>query len=109
MMKTDKNKYQELRDKISVTEKKQKEDFLILKTELNKAYNELKPSSLLNRAIADIKEEKVAKNNLFEALISLTGGYVSKKLLVGKSNSLVKNLMGYAVQYVSTKIISKNI
>lgn len=108
-MKTYKNKNQELQARIIAVENKQKQDYLALKTEINTAYTELRPSKLLYRAINDIKEEPISKNNLFEVLISLTGGYVSKKLLVGKSNNLFKNLLGYAVQYISTKVISKNI
>ncbi|ALJ05133.1 hypothetical protein APS56_08340 [Pseudalgibacter alginicilyticus] len=108
-MKTYKNKNQELQAKIIDLENKKTQEFLALKTELNTAYAQLKPSNLLKRAVTDIKEKPETKNNLFEILISLTGGYVSKKLLVGKSNSLIKNILGYAVQYVSTKVISKTI
>ena len=108
-MKTYKNKRLELEAKITALEIEQHQDFKALKKELNNAYDQLRPSKLLNRAILDIKDEKETKNNLLEVLISITGGYFSKKLLIGKSNGMLKSLMGYAVQYFFTKIISKNI
>lgn len=108
-MKTYKNKRLELEAKITALEIEQHQDFKALKKELNNAYDQLRPSKLLNRAILDIKDEKETKNNLLEVLISITGGYFSKKLLIGKSNGMFKSLMGYAVQYFFTKIISKNI
>ena len=108
-MKAYNNKSIELEAKITALKIEQNQDFKALKNELNNAYEELRPSKLLNRAILDIKDEKETKNNLLEVLISITGGYFSKKLLIGKSNGMFKSLMGYAVQYFFTKIISKNI
>tara|TARA_R110002049_G_scaffold309311_1_gene521166 strand:- start:20801 stop:21127 length:327 start_codon:yes stop_codon:yes gene_type:complete len=108
-MNTYKNKNQELQAKIMALETKKTNELLALKMEFDAAITQLKPSSLLHRAIEDIKETPKAKKNLFEILISITGGYFSKKLLVGKSNGIFKSLLGYAVQYVSTKIIQKKI
>tara|TARA_R110002096_G_scaffold431563_1_gene646970 strand:- start:10218 stop:10547 length:330 start_codon:yes stop_codon:yes gene_type:complete len=104
-----KSKNQELEARIMALENKQKVQFSVLKTELNHAYLQLKPSKLLSRAIEDIKETPKAKKNLFEVLISVAGGYFSKRLIVGKSNSMFKSLFGYTIQYLSTKVISKSI
>ena len=76
---------------------------------MDETYQEFRPSRLLIRVLIDIKEEPEIKGNLFESLISLTGGYFLKKIVVGKSHSVFKNLLGYAVQYFTTKIISNNI
>ncbi|MDD7886615.1 hypothetical protein [Flavivirga sp. 57AJ16] len=108
-MKVYKNKSQELEAKIIALENKQKNEFSVLKNELNMVYGELRPSQLLNRALMDLKKSPNTKNNLFEITVSVLGGYFSKKLLIGKSNNIFKSLLGYAVQYVSTKVISKNI
>ena len=104
-------KYQNqiLEDKILFLENKKRENLEGLKMQLEATYQELRPSRLFIRVLNDIKEEPEVRGNLFESLISLTGGYLSKKILVGKSHSIFKNLFGYAVQYFTTKIISKNI
>lgn len=109
MMKTYKNKSRELQDRIIALENKRKNEFAVLKIQSQIAYQELSPTSLLNRAVTDIKESQNAKGNIFETALSVVGGYLSKKIFVGKSNSLFKSILGYAVQYASTKFISKNI
>ncbi|MFB9057406.1 hypothetical protein ACFFU9_11710 [Mariniflexile ostreae] len=108
-MKVYKNKNQELDARIAALETKRDNELLALKMEANVALTELRPSKLLKRAFTDVKEAPEAKKDLFEILVSLAGGYLSKKLVVGKSNGIFKNLLGYAVQYLSTKIISKKI
>lgn len=107
------NKYisqsQLLDAKIIALEKNQKKHLEELKFQFDKTYQELRPSKLIYRAINDVKEAPEIKNNLFETLISLAGGLLSKKILVGKSKSVFKNLLGYTIQYITTLFISKKI
>lgn len=104
-----KDQNQLLDTKIRELQLKRERDFQILKLQFETTTEELRPSRLLSRAINDVREEPQAKNNLFESLLSLGGGYFSKKILVGKSNSVFKNLIGYTIQYFTTKFISKNL
>ncbi|WP_338357028.1 hypothetical protein [Yeosuana marina] len=108
-MKNYRNQNQILESKIINLENKRSENLKELKIQFDTSYQELRPSRLLIRALNDIKEEPKVKSNLFESLISLAGGYLSKQLLVGKSKSIIKNLLGFTLQYFTTKIISKNI
>ncbi len=108
-MKTHKNQSQILEEKIIHLEKERSENLEELKIQLNYTYEELKPSRLILRAFNDINEEPQVKRHFFESLISITGGYLSKKIWVGNSNSKFKNLFGYVVQYVTTKLISGNL
>ena len=106
-MKTYKNKNLELEAKIQALQIEQQNDLLALKNELNITYNALRPSQLLNRAIADLKEEPQTTNNLLQAVMGIAGGYLSKKLIVGKSEGIFKKILGYAIQYLTTKLIIK--
>lgn len=108
MIRTSKNKSQKLQNQIIKLQNRQKNEFAILKIETQMAWLQLSPSSLLNRAVTDIKDNHNTGDTVIEMVLSFVGGYFSKKILVGKSNSLFKNLLGYVVQYASTKIISKN-
>ena len=90
-MRNYKNQNQILVDKILVLENKKQENLKELKEQLKTTYQELRPSKLLIRALNDIKDEPEVKGNLFEALISVTGGYLSKKIWVGKSRSILYN------------------
>ena len=98
-----------LDSKMIALEKKQKKDFDELKFQFDTTYQELRPSRLLHRAFEDIKEEPKIKNNVFEGLLSIVGGFLSKKLFVGKSNSTFKNLLGYTIQYITSSFISKKL
>lgn len=80
-----------------------------LKSDMSKAYEAFKPSSIANRIFVDLKEEPKLKNNTLQALTSLAVGYVSKRLIVGKSNTFLKSIMGYLVQIGATKIVSNQI
>ncbi|WP_339917398.1 hypothetical protein [Yeosuana marina] len=108
-MRNYRNQNQILESKIINLENKRSENLKELKIQFDTSYQELRPSRLLIRTLNDIKEEPKVKSNLFESLISLAGGYLSKQLLVGKSKSIIKNLLGFTLQYFTTKIISKNI
>ena len=68
-------------------------DFRALKSQLEYSYLELKPSRILKRVYIDIKSEPELKNNLLESVISLAGGYLSKRLLIGKSSSFIKSII----------------
>ena len=108
-MKNYKNQSQILESKIIGLENKKRESFQALRTQFDITYEELRPSKIVLRALDDIKKEPKIKNNLIESFLGLAGGFVSKKILIGKSNSVFKNLFGYAVQYLTTKIILKNL
>lgn len=84
-------------------------DYRALKSQMNYSYKELKPSRILKRVYVDIKSEPELKHNLLESVLSLAGGYLSKRLLIGKSSSFVKSIMGYLIQLGATKIISNKI
>ena len=98
-----------LQGKILFLENKKRENLQDLKLQFEITYQELRPSRLLIRALIDIKEEPEVRGNLFDSLISLAGGFLTKKIFLGKSHSIFKNLFGYVVQYFTTKIISKTI
>lgn len=112
-MKNYKNQSQVLDERILALENKQKTLARELKTQLDVTYQELKPSKLITNILKgtfnNIKNEPNIKSNIIELLLSLGGGYLSKKVLVGKSNSTLKTLFGYAVQFLTTKLISKKI
>ena len=103
------NQSELLDSKIVALQRKQTENLNALKLQFDVICQELRPSRLLYRAVKDVKEEPSIKNNLFETLISITGGFLSKKILVGKSKSIVKNLFGYTIQYITTSFISRKL
>ncbi len=104
-----KNQKQSLDKAIRSLEIQRKNEFVDLKDQFFETGEHFRPINLLNQTIKDLGESPVLKVNLFETLMSVTGGYFSRKLILGKSNSLIKNLLGYVLQYGITNFISKKV
>jgi hypothetical protein len=108
-MTASKNQIQSLDKAISSLENQRKSEFGDLKDQFFETTEHFRPVNLLNETIRDLRDSPVLKTNLFETLISVTGGYFSKKMIIGKSNSLTKVLLGYVLQYSVTNFISKKV
>lgn len=108
-MRPSKNQVQSLEEAISSLENQRKKEFDDLKVQLFKTSEHFRPINIISQTIKVLGESPVLKTNLFETLISVTGGYFSKKLIMGKSNSYSKKILGYVIQYGATNFISKKV
>lgn len=108
-MKTYKNQSERLDDLILQMEEKRSSDFVQMRSQFHLVYNELKPVNLLNQALVDIRETPYVRKNLLESVVSIAGGYLSKRMIMGESNSFFKKILGYGLQYGMTYFISKKI
>lgn len=108
-MASSKNQIQSLDIAISSLENQRKNEFDDLKDQFFETGNHFRPINILNQAIKDLGESPVLKTNLFETLISVAGGYVSRKMIMGKSSSVIKIILGYILQYSATNFISKTV
>lgn len=80
-----------------------------LKDQMSITFQSMKPIHLLNGALEDIKEFPEVKSNIVQLVVSLAGGYLSKKLLLGKSKSPFKKILGSLLQYGITNFVSKKV
>ncbi|MCG9791187.1 hypothetical protein [Flavobacterium algicola] len=80
-----------------------------LKNQLLITYESVKPLNILKETLSEINHSPETKVNVAETALSLAGGYFSKKLIMGKSNSFFKKILGYGLQYGVTKLISKKV
>lgn len=108
-MKTHRNQNEKLDIAIAALERQRDLKFDELKQQLALTYESVKPVNILNQTLVDFKESTEVKSNLLQSVVSLAGGYISKKLLIGKSHSTFKKIMGYVVQYGVTSFISKKV
>lgn len=67
----------------------------------------LKPVNILKNTIEEVRESTPLKNNLLKVALGLGVGYLSNKLLVGKSAGIVKKALGTALQFGVTYFVSK--
>ncbi len=67
----------------------------------------LKPTNILKTTIHEVQESPELKHNLFKVALGLGAGYLSRKMVVGKSAGLVKKALGTALQFGMTQFIAK--
>lgn len=108
-MNPSKNQIQTLGEVISSLEHKRDNQYADLKMQLSKTFNHYKPINLIKENIKDIGGSAIQNTHILETAISLVGGYFSKKIVIGKSKSFAKKLLGYALQYGVSSFISKKI
>lgn len=80
-----------------------------LKQQFDITLHSLKPIHILNNTLEDFKQFPETKWNIIQALTSLVGGYVSKKIIVGKPKSTFTKILGYLLQYGVTNFISNKV
>jgi hypothetical protein len=67
----------------------------------------LKPTNLLKTTLHEVQESTELKHNLFRVALGLGAGYLSQKMVVGKSAGLIKKALGTALQFGVTQFVSK--
>jgi hypothetical protein len=63
--------------------------------------------AIVRQGAAACLKRATNKEQLFSTVLSLVGGYLSKKALVGNSKKGSERIMGYAVQFLTTQFLSK--
>jgi hypothetical protein len=96
-----------LKEMIKALEIKQAEEGQELKEELIDTYENLKPSNILKNVVREFYSSEHLKDELISTAISVASGFISKKLVVGKSRNQILKLVGLAVQLGITTFISK--
>ncbi|GIZ08168.1 hypothetical protein [Flavobacterium sp. UMI-01] len=108
-MKSYKNQNTLLDEAIARLEVEKAMKFDELKIQMHHTLTSMKPINILNGTLEDLKQFPEVKSNILQIITSLIGGYVSKKIVIGKSTSTVKKIMGYLFQYAVTHFISKKV
>ena len=108
-MNKNKNNIEVLNKAILLLEDRKKLEFDDLKVQFYETSENFRPINIFKQSIKDFTEIGDVRTNLFETLLSISGGYFSKKIIIGKSNSIIKNIFGYALQYTITNFIAKKV
>lgn len=103
------HKQQKIHNSIAFLKEKKAQQLLEVKQQFATTARNLKPSTVIKKTIMDLYEEPKLKTTVLNSTLSLITGMLSRKLVIGKSNSLVKSILGYFVQFATTKIVSNKI
>ncbi len=82
-------------------------DLLLLKKEFAVTKEKLTVSNLIKSGFKEVASTPKISTNLFKAILGLTTGFVTKKLLIGKTINPIKKLLGAAMEmFVANKVVN---
>ena len=97
-----------LLDSIRQLETQQAREGEELKAQSKATYESLKPVNLVKSSLKEVTESVEIKNSLFESIISVVSGYVSRKLMVSKKSNPFAKIVALVVQMGVTKLVANN-
>ena len=98
----------DIKQRILELEEKQAREWDALKIQFKATYESLQPLNLIKSTIHDLAQAPEVQNDLLNAGISISAGYIAKKIAVGNSDSVFKNLLGDLLQLGVTATIAKH-
>jgi hypothetical protein len=93
---------------ITLVEARKKMELLELKGSVNGLVDNLKPANLLSSTFDEFAKPEI-KEKLVASVLSLVAGYLSCKLIVGKSNHPVRKMAGYLIQWAVSKLLARKL
>lgn len=97
-----------LRESIRQLEIQQVREGEELKAQFKATYESLKLVNLVKSSLKEVTESVEIKNTLFESIISVVSGYVSRKLMVRKNSNPFLKIVGLVMQFGITNLVAKN-
>ena len=96
-----------LKEEIQALEIKQAKEGKLVKEQLLITYENLKPINILKGIVKDFYSSDNYTQDFMEIVAGMTSGFVTKKLIIGRSKNPVLKLIGLAIQFGMTTLISK--
>src|SRR6478752_1170691 len=98
----------DLKNAIRELEQKQEAEWFLLKESFLDTCESLKPINLIKSSFKEVAAMPDLKTNVINGVIGLTTGFVSKKILVGKTINPLKKLLGFVVEVAVARKVAKN-
>lgn len=93
--------------KIAALQSQQTRDWNALENQYYTLKERITLGAIVRQGAVDCIKSVTHNDHLFSTLLSLLGGYLSKKMVVGKSKNGSERIVGYAVQFLTTQFLSK--
>jgi hypothetical protein len=97
----------DLRAAIVALEIKQKQEETSLKEGFYLAYQEIQPVQIIKSSVKKLIDSNDLKDDLINASIGMAVGYVSESLFEGETHSPARKLLGTALVFGVTNLITK--
>lgn len=98
---------QELKYAIELLEVEQSIKVQLLNDQFLITVDNLRPVKLIENTVKDIISSPYLMNTFLDTLISMTSGYLSKKVVVGTSNNIFRKLFGSFLERGVTGFIAR--
>ncbi len=98
----------DLKMAIKQMELKQANELILLKDEFRNTVEGLKPMNLIKGAFKKATSSPDMKTDVLNAAIGLTTGFVTKKLMMGRSTNLLKKILGIVLEMTIANKVAKN-
>ena len=97
-----------LRLAIIELEMKQAREGKELKEHFHVTCESIKPANLIKSTFREAVSAPGLQTNILNTSLGLAAGYISKLLFVNVSHSPLRKILGFALQFGITKLVSKN-
>lgn len=97
----------QLNQKIQQLEVRQDAEWCSIKDEIDDIKENLKPINLIRNTVEEINETIGFKSHMAQSAISIGIGYLAKRFIVGKGDTMFKGILGTIVQLVVTNLVTK--
>ena len=97
----------QLNQKIQELEVRQDTEWCAIKNHVDEIKENLKPINLIRNTVEEINETFGFKCHITQSAISIGIGYLAKRFIVGKGDSMFKGILGSVVQLIVTNLVSK--
>jgi len=98
----------QLKYSIHLLESEQMDKEKILKERYTETVESIKPSNIIKETLGDLTSSSFLMEKALNIAMVLVGGYISKKIVVGKSNNKIRKLFGNIVQFEVSNLIAKH-
>jgi hypothetical protein len=98
----------ELRKEIAeleITQVSARQDLVV---QLRLTYESLRPANLIKHTFKELTTAPDVKLDFLNSIMAMAAGFLSKKLLVGKSHNPLKQVVGTMVQLGVTNLVTRN-
>ncbi len=99
---------EELKARIQILETRKGFAEMELKRQVSITYDAMKPSAVIRNTVKELTHAPDFKGDIVTAIISMTAGYLSKKLAIGSSHNPIKVLFGNLMQVGIANTVAKN-
>ena len=98
----------ELKNAIQILEFDQQIRERQLKEQVYQTIESLKPVNLIKSALHEVVSSPYLIDNILGVAMGLTSGYISKKIVLGRSVNVIRTLFSKLLQFGITNVVAQN-